>query len=122
MTKPDLYTKTVLTIIAAALLWVGFTLNTKPVHAAGATPVVITGITLPNVGGVLPVGITAVGWENYPSGGGNWRQGPLAVSVANPKLAVAITESSLAQPMPVTVANSKPVAVSISDSSDVKPK
>ena len=42
----DLYTKSVLTVIAAALLWLGFqnTFNPKPVSAQDRVRVIIAGI------------------------------------------------------------------------------
>jgi len=97
MATSDLYTKAVLTIIAFGLLWVGFTLNTRTAEAQGGpTRVVITGVTSAN--GVLPVGIAAVGWENPQYGGtGNWKHDPLPVAVANTKpLAVAIAKEQSA--------------------------
>jgi hypothetical protein len=92
--KLDLYLKTVLTVIALALLWIGFTLNTKVVHAAGPTPVVITGIQFPNGTATLPVGIAATGWTQE----GTWMRDPLPVSVSNQKLTVTIAKDQPSKP------------------------
>jgi hypothetical protein len=116
MIKPDLYTKSVRTVIALTMAWMAYNSNTKSVQAAGATPVVITGIQLPNAGGVLPVGIIAIGWQNLQGGGGTWRQGPLPVAVTNPRVPVTIAASSLSQPIPVKIADTK------SQNSDANPK
>ena len=78
MFKPDLYLKTVLTLIAFALFWVGYALNTKSVQAVGPTPVILTGIEFPNGTHTLPVGIAAVGWRND-----SWQHDPLPVAVSN---------------------------------------
>jgi hypothetical protein len=54
--KPDLYTKFVLTVIAAALLWLGVERTTYPPSASALAPqpVVITGVQIPtNSGSVL---------------------------------------------------------------------
>jgi hypothetical protein len=92
--KLDLYLKTVLTVIALALLWIGFTLNTKPVHAAGPTPVVITGIQFPNGTSTLPVGIAATSWSQF----GTWTRDPLPVAVSNQNLTVTIAKDQPSQP------------------------
>jgi hypothetical protein len=88
MLKPDLYLKVVLTIIAVALLWVGFTLNTRPVQAqASAQRVIITGIELPGNSGVLPVGISATRWTGY-----TWSREPLNVAITEQPISVTIAK------------------------------
>jgi hypothetical protein len=101
MPKPDLYLKAVLTAIAIGLFWVGFTLNTRTVSAEGGNRVVITGIDIPNAGGVVPVGILATGWESYQGGGGSWKHSPFPVTINNLKpvpVSVVAKEESAEKP------------------------
>jgi hypothetical protein len=62
--KIDLYIKSVLTVIAAALLWLGFqnAFNPKPVSAQDRVRVVISGVDA-NVSSSLPVQL--VGGTKY---------------------------------------------------------
>jgi hypothetical protein len=78
MFKPDLYLRVILTVIAFTLIWIGLTLNTKPVQAQTANRVVITGIDIPTSINVLPVGIAYTARSQY-----SWYNGPLPVQVSN---------------------------------------
>ncbi len=70
--KTDLYTKTVLTVIAVSLLWLAIenSLFPRPVAAqigAGIQKVVVAGIE-PGLPVALPVNVRQVGGENLPDG------------------------------------------------------
>ena len=75
--KADLYTKCVLTVIAAALLWICFGDFSRPVSAQGPVRVVIDG-----VGSAVTIPVRLMGGTKYPS---------LKVDEDNP-LAVAVID------------------------------
>lgn len=74
--KTDLYTKCVLTVIAAALLWLGFGDVNRPVSAQSPVRVFVEGVNP----AMIPVPVKLFGGANY---------GSLAVQGDNP-LAVKV--------------------------------
>jgi hypothetical protein len=91
----DRYVKTILTIIACELLWLGLRDTAPPVAAQGApTPVVITGIRLDQEsGGFLPVGIV-----------GSYRQVP-------PRHGAMLEPHAVRVPAPIHIESRTPLKV-----------
>jgi hypothetical protein len=87
--KIDLYTKTVLTVIACCLMYLCFARRAPTVHAAEPTPVVIVGQTdgMGNIrGGILSVGLAAtrcVGGDPQTRTSCGWEYQSIPVSVTS---------------------------------------
>jgi hypothetical protein len=98
----DRYTRIVLTLIAAELLWLGLARTAPPVAAQAApTPVVITGIDVNPAGAFLPVGIVG-SYRGVPPSAGR-TLGPLSMSVSGSVLVETIR--------PIKVESDRPLKV-----------